>query len=98
MHRRKCMTHPLAILLLAVSLSLFGTSTAGAQTNDRESPQPTAHTLVEALRGEADPPDDSPQSGRVDPDRPHLPEASTAVGKGHVLLEGGYRCVAGCHG
>ena len=27
---------------------------------------------------------------RLDPDRPHLPEASTAVGKGRVALEGGY--------
>jgi hypothetical protein len=27
---------------------------------------------------------------RLDPDRPHLPEASTAVGKGRMLVEGGY--------
>jgi Putative MetA-pathway of phenol degradation len=26
----------------------------------------------------------------VDPDRPHLPEASTAVGKGRIVLESGY--------
>lgn len=30
------------------------------------------------------------ETGRIDPDRPHLPEASTAVGKGRVVLEGGY--------
>jgi hypothetical protein len=27
---------------------------------------------------------------RLDPDRPHLPEASTAVGKGRIVLESGY--------
>jgi hypothetical protein len=30
------------------------------------------------------------ESERLDPDRPHLPEASTTVGKGRVLVEGGY--------
>jgi hypothetical protein len=27
---------------------------------------------------------------RLDPDRPHLPEASTTVGKGRIVLESGY--------
>jgi Putative MetA-pathway of phenol degradation len=30
------------------------------------------------------------ESQRLDPDRPHLPEASTTVGKGGMILEGGY--------
>ena len=30
------------------------------------------------------------ESQRLDPDRPHLPEASTTVGKGRMILEGGY--------
>jgi hypothetical protein len=30
------------------------------------------------------------EDDRVDPDRPHFPEASTAVGKGRVVLESGY--------
>ena len=30
------------------------------------------------------------ESERLDPDRPHLPEASTTVGKGRMILEGGY--------
>ena len=34
--------------------------------------------------------DDRDETRRLDPDRPHLPEASTAVGKGHVVLESGY--------
>ena len=30
------------------------------------------------------------ESERLDPDRPHLPEASTTVGNGRMILEGGY--------
>ncbi len=30
------------------------------------------------------------ESERLDPDRPHLPEASTTVGKGRMILGGGY--------
>jgi Putative MetA-pathway of phenol degradation len=33
---------------------------------------------------------DTEEEERVDPDRPHLPEASTTVGKGRVVLESGY--------
>jgi hypothetical protein len=32
----------------------------------------------------------SDEQERLDPDRPHLPEASTTVGKGRMILEGGY--------
>jgi Putative MetA-pathway of phenol degradation len=34
--------------------------------------------------------DGQTESERIDPDRPHLPEASTTVGKGRMILEGGY--------
>jgi hypothetical protein len=30
------------------------------------------------------------EEGRLDPDRPHFPEASTAAGKGRIILESGY--------
>jgi len=30
------------------------------------------------------------ERGHLDPDRPHLPEASTAVGKNRIVLESGY--------
>ena len=33
---------------------------------------------------------ESNESERLDPDRPHLPEASTTVGKGTMILEAGY--------
>jgi hypothetical protein len=32
---------------------------------------------------------------RIDPDRPHLPEASTAVGVGRVVVEGGFTFTGG---
>src|SRR5262249_56492641 len=34
--------------------------------------------------------DDSGEEDRLDPDRPHLPEASTTVGLGRAMLESGY--------
>jgi len=34
--------------------------------------------------------DDPEEEERLDPDRPHFPEASTTVGKGRVVLESGY--------
>jgi outer membrane putative beta-barrel porin/alpha-amylase len=34
--------------------------------------------------------EEAEEEGRLDPDRPHLPEASTTVGKGRVVLESGY--------
>jgi len=33
---------------------------------------------------------EDPEEERLDPDRPHLPEASTTVGKGRIVLESGY--------
>jgi len=33
---------------------------------------------------------EGPEEERLDPDRPHLPEASTTVGKGRIVLESGY--------
>ena len=47
-------------------------------------------TLVDAIRGHADHDDAADDLTHLDPDRPHLPEASTAVGKGRWLVEGGY--------
>jgi hypothetical protein len=49
-------------------------------------------TLLEAItRNKGDTGTNEPnESQRLDPDRPHLPEASTTVGKGRMILEGGY--------
>jgi hypothetical protein len=49
-------------------------------------------TLLEAItRNNGDTGTNEPnESQRLDPDRPHLPEASTTVGKARMILEGGY--------
>jgi hypothetical protein len=49
-------------------------------------------TLVEALARNKDntATNEPSEPERLDPDRPHLPEASTTVGKGRMILEGGY--------
>jgi len=48
--------------------------------------------MVEAITGNKDGAEDkqSAEAERLDPDRPHLPESSATVGKGRVMLEGGY--------
>ena len=47
-------------------------------------------TLLEAITRNKDNPGTNEPSERLDPDRPHLPEASTTVGRGRMILEGGY--------
>ena len=49
-------------------------------------------TLLEAItRNNGNTGNNEPnESQRLDPDRPHLPEASTTVGKGRMIVEGGY--------
>jgi len=49
-------------------------------------------TLLEWMFGGSPHTDEKeePEEERLDPDRPHLPEASTTVGKGRIVLESGY--------
>lgn len=50
-------------------------------------------TLQESILGSTGSPKDTEEpedEGRIDPDRPHFPEASTTVGKGRIVLESGY--------
>lgn len=48
-------------------------------------------TLLEAIAGpRAGQDEQSRDEGRVEPDRPHFPEATTTVGKGRAVLESGY--------
>jgi Putative MetA-pathway of phenol degradation len=52
-----------------------------------------AKTLLESIRrskGRQQDREGPEQEGRLDPDRPHFPEASTTVGRGRVVLESGY--------
>jgi hypothetical protein len=60
---------------------------------DRAAVPSEPRTVLEALFGRDDTcqDDGEPERGwRIDPDRPQLPEASTTVGKGRIVLEGGY--------
>jgi hypothetical protein len=63
-----------------------------AQADPRQSPVNGPKSLLEAVYG-----DEQTQANkssnddeRLDPDRPHFPEASTTVGKDRVVLESGY--------
>jgi len=47
-------------------------------------------TLLEAILGIQAGTDETQEVKRIDPDRPHFPEASTTVGLGRVVLESGY--------
>lgn len=47
-------------------------------------------TILEAILGSETGKEEPEEAKRIDPDRPHFPEASTTVGKGRVVLESGY--------
>jgi len=54
---------------------------------------PGPRTLLEEITGtaaKASGNDSSAEDDHLDPDRPHFPEATTAVGKGRAVLESGY--------
>jgi len=56
-------------------------------------PEKGPKTLLEALQGSRPSTSHEQPSGeedRLEPDRPHFPEASTTAGKGRVILESGY--------
>ena len=63
-----------------------------ARDDERTAPTRLPRTLLESLfgRGGGREEGEPEGEGRIDPDRPHLPEASTTVGKGRVVLEAGY--------
>ena len=63
---------------------------AWAAEPSADPPPQSPKTIIDAVRGDADSLNASSDSECLDPDRPHLPEASTAVGKGHLLVEGGH--------
>src|SRR6185369_6251653 len=64
-----------------------------ARPDERITTKRQPRTLLESLFGiEGDDRDrEEPEGeGRINPDRPQLPEASTTVGKGRIVLESGY--------
>jgi hypothetical protein len=67
-----------------------------ASSNDAGARGDGSKTLIEWLPGSRDgskPP--SKEDDRIEPDRPHFPEASTTVGLGRAVLEGGYTFTSG---
>jgi len=79
-----------AAIALVATIPLSAIVSADGLSDQAAPEKRSAKTLVEAIRGDVGPDDDSDDLPRLDPDRPHLPEASTAVGKGRWLVEGGY--------
>jgi hypothetical protein len=62
-----------------------------AATREGMVPGQGPRTLLEALQGSpASNEHPSEEEDRIEPDRPHFPEATTAAGKGRVILESGY--------
>ena len=77
---------------VVVALSLASSITAAdAQTAEATSAPAAPKTLLQALQGGTTASGtDETDDYRIDPDRPHLPEASTTVGLGRAVLESGY--------
>lgn len=72
--------------ILLVALALHPASASAADTSSR-----APRSLVESLFGAPVSPADEGEAERpIDADRPHFPEAATAVGNGRIVLESGY--------
>jgi hypothetical protein len=85
--------------VIAATAVIFAVSTAAAEaqslpaTKEPFTRDNSPKTLFEAFFGrtpEEKAQDRVEQEERLEPDRPHFPEASTTVGKGRVMLESGY--------
>ncbi len=78
----------IARLVIAIGLitAVSGLAMPSAEAADSKGPK----TLFESIFGSSGRLDGSEEEDRIDPDRPHFPEASTTVGKGRVVLESGY--------
>jgi Putative MetA-pathway of phenol degradation len=81
--------------IAAVIACVVGSAAAHAQALSGISMSRTAGngppTLVDLILGPGASRTGEPvERDRIDPDRPHLPDASTTVGLGHVVIESGY--------
>ncbi len=80
----------LQLAVIVASIAVASMSPADAQTEATSAPAP-AKTLLQALQGgTAASSAESTDDNRIDPDRPHFPEAATTVGLGRAVLESGY--------
>lgn len=79
-----------AAIVLAVAPSRFQVAYAGS-SDERSIPQGKPEPRKALLKWPGLTDNEEPdEPARLDPDRPHLPEASTTVGKDRVVLESGY--------
>jgi len=89
-------THPgmvnfvisLRIGATSLVLTLLWVQQAHTQMVSRQASDPK--TVLEAVNGTHDANESANDDERLDPDRPHFPEATTTVGKDRVVLESGY--------
>jgi len=83
-----------ALPAMAVAALVTCSSAVLAQSSaarDEAIPDRGPSTLLEALQDSRAPKlQPSAEEDRLEPDRPHFPEAVTAAGKGRVILESGY--------
>jgi hypothetical protein len=76
-------------LMTAVCLAAWGSAAQG-QTSEATTGAKSLLGSIFASSGGQGEKDQSREEDRLDPDRPHFPEASTAVGMGRAILEAGY--------
>src|SRR5262245_32484117 len=83
-------------MVVVLALAVWATCSSGAEAQSGTAREEAItekgpSTLLEALQGSRAPkPRPSAEEDRLEPDRPHFPEAVTAAGKGRVILESGY--------
>src|ERR1700730_13203075 len=87
------------MVVAAVAAAMdFAACTGAAQAQGWPAGEPAAKakgpkTLLELILGSSGGEkrqDESGEADRLEPDRPHFPEASTTVGNGRAILESGY--------
>ena len=93
-------THPwkgdicelLRIDATSLVLTFMWVPQAHTQVASRQAPENGPKTLLEAVNGTdaGQVNEGKSDDERLDPDRPHFPEATTTVGKDRVMLESGY--------
>jgi hypothetical protein len=84
---------PVRTIVVAVAFALFAAGAKGQDLSPREpvASNNSARTLLGAMSGiSSEGKDQSEDAERLDPDRPHFPEATTTVGNGRAVLESGY--------
>jgi hypothetical protein len=77
----------------AIVFSVWAAAAQAQTAHESESVRADPKALLEWVWGSNAGKKETDQSGeedRLDPDRPHFPEASTTVGKGRSILESGY--------